>query len=111
MVLCQDTDYVLLDEPLNNLDMAYSVAMIQLLRRAADELGKTVVLVMTVVLVIHDINFASFYSDRIIALRNGSLVRQGSVEEMMRPEVMREVLGMDFAIHTINGKAVAVYFG
>jgi iron complex transport system ATP-binding protein len=105
MVLCQDTDYVLLDEPLNNLDMAHSVAMMQLLRRAADELGKTVVLV------IHDINFASFYSDQIIALRDGALVRQGPVEEMMRPEVMREVFGMDFAIHTIDGKAVAVYFG
>jgi iron-siderophore transport system ATP-binding protein len=105
MVLCQDTDYVLLDEPLNNLDMAHSVAMMQLLRRAADELGKTVVLV------IHDINFASFYSDRIIALRDGCLVRQGAVEEMMRPEVMSEVFGMDFAIHRIDGKAVAVYFG
>jgi iron complex transport system ATP-binding protein len=105
MVLCQDTDYVLLDEPLNNLDMAHSVAMMQLLRRAADELGKTVVLV------IHDINFASFYSDQIIALRDGCLVRQGPVEEMMRAEVMRDVFGMDFAIHTIEGKAVAVYFG
>ena len=105
MVLCQDTDYVLLDEPLNNLDMAHSVSMMKLLRRAADELGKTVVLV------IHDINFASFYSDRIIALRDGALVRQGSVEEMMRPEVMREVFDMNFAIQEVDGKRVAVYFG
>jgi iron complex transport system ATP-binding protein len=77
----------------------------KLLRRAADELGKTVVLV------IHDINFASFYSDRIIALRDGALVRQGSVEEMMRPEVMREVFDMNFSIQEVDGKRVAVYFG
>jgi len=50
MVLCQETQYVLLDEPLNNLDMKHSVAMMKQLRRAADELQKTIVLV------IHDIN-------------------------------------------------------
>lgn len=66
MVLCQDTEYVLLDEPLNNLDMKHAVIMMKLLRRAADELGKTIILV------IHDINFASVYSDHIIAMRAGS---------------------------------------
>ncbi|SFU11633.1 ABC transporter [Mesorhizobium sp. YR577] len=59
MVLCQDTDFMLLDEPLNNLDMKHAVSMMKLLRRAVDELGKTVVLVL------HDINFASCYSDHI----------------------------------------------
>src|SRR5699024_3004589 len=65
MVLCQDTDYVLLDEPLNSLDMKNSVDIMRILRRAADELGKTVVVVL------HDINFASCYSDLIIGMRNG----------------------------------------
>ena len=65
MVLCQDTRYVLLDEPLNSLDMKHAVAMMGTLRRAADELGKTVVLVL------HDINFASCYADRIVALKQG----------------------------------------
>ena len=63
MVLAQDTEYLLLDEPLNNLDMKHSVEMMRLLRRLADELGKTVVLV------IHDINFASCYSDTILAMQ------------------------------------------
>ena len=61
MVLCQDTRYLLLDEPLNSLDMKHAVAMMGTLRRAADELGKTVVLGL------HDINFASAYADRIVA--------------------------------------------
>lgn len=43
MVLCQDTDYVLLDEPLNNLDMRHAVEMMQLLQRAARELGRTLI--------------------------------------------------------------------
>ena len=70
MVLCQDTRYVLLDEPLNSLDMKHAVAMMGTLRRAADELGKTVVLVL------HDINFASCYADRIVALKQGRVACQ-----------------------------------
>src|SRR5699024_917651 len=57
MVLAQDTEYILLDEPLNNLDMRHSVQIMKTLRRLVDELGKTIVIV------IHDINFASCYSD------------------------------------------------
>ena len=72
MVLCQDTRYVLLDEPLNSLDMKHAVAMMGTLRRAADELGKTVVLVL------HDINFASCYADRIVALKQGRVACQGA---------------------------------
>ncbi|MFB1011404.1 MAG: ATP-binding cassette domain-containing protein, partial [Thiopseudomonas sp.] len=80
MVMCQDTDYVLLDEPLNNIDMRFAVDMMQLLRRAADEKGKTVVVVL------HDINFASCYSDHIIAMRGGQLAWQGTPDEVMRDE-------------------------
>ena len=72
MVLSQDTRYVLLDEPLNSLDMKHAVAMMGTLRRAADELGKTVVLVL------HDINFASTYADRIVAMRQGKIAHQGT---------------------------------
>ena len=57
MTLAQDTDYILLDEPLNNLDMKHSVQIMQVLRKLATELNKTVVIV------IHDINFASCYSE------------------------------------------------
>ena len=63
MVIAQDTDYILLDEPLNNLDMKHSVQIMKILRRLVDDLGKTVVIVL------HDINFASVYSDRIVALK------------------------------------------
>ena len=63
MTIAQDTDYILLDEPLNNLDMKHSVQIMQTLRRLCKDLNKTIVIVL------HDINFASCYSDDIIALK------------------------------------------
>ena len=105
MVLAQDTDYILLDEPLNNLDMRHSVEMMKLMRRLVDEQGKTVVVVM------HDINFASVYSDTIVAMRDGRLVQQSSPEELMTTERLAEVYQMQIPIHEIDGKRIGVYYG
>jgi iron complex transport system ATP-binding protein len=104
MALCQDTDYVLLDEPLNNLDMRHAVSMMRRLRRAADELGRTVVLVL------HDINFASCWSDRIVAMRDGAVVHQGTPDEIMREDVLREIYGMDIPVQNVGGHRIGVYF-
>lgn len=104
MVICQDTDYVLLDEPLNNLDMNHSVSMMKQLRKAADELGKTIVLVM------HDINFASCYSDLIIALKNGKLIHAAPPHEIMQPEILNEIYGIDINVKDIDGHKIAVYY-
>lgn len=104
MVIAQNTDYVLLDEPLNNLDMKHSVQIMKVLRRMVDELGKTVVLV------IHDINFASCYSDYIVALKDGSVVKEGPTEEIMDPAVLREVYDMDIPVQEIGGNRICVYF-
>lgn len=104
MVLCQDTDFMLLDEPLNNLDMKHAVSMMKLLRRAVDELGKTVVLVL------HDINFASCYSDHIVAMRDGKVIHQGSPEAMIRPDVLAEIYDLDITVEQIGGKRIGVYY-
>jgi len=105
MVLCQDTDYVLLDEPLNNLDMKHAMGMMKLLRRAADELGKTIVLVL------HDINFASWYSDHIVAMKLGKVVGQGTADAMIDPGVLSEIYEMDIKVHEIGGQKIGVYYG
>ncbi len=104
MVLAQDTEYLLLDEPLNNLDMKHSVEMMRLLRRLADELGKTIVLV------VHDINFASCYSDTILAMKDGRLVHQGSPDHIMRPAMLHDVYDIDIRIEEIDGNRIGVYF-
>ncbi|SES67211.1 iron complex transport system ATP-binding protein [Salinibacillus kushneri] len=104
MVLAQDTEYIILDEPLNNLDMKHSVQIMKTLRKLVNDLGKTIVIV------IHDINFASCYSDYIVALKDGKLVKEGTTDEMIEPSVLKEVYGMDFTIENIDGNKICVYF-
>ncbi|MCI2956975.1 ATP-binding cassette domain-containing protein [Agromyces atrinae] len=104
MVLAQDTDYVLLDEPLNNLDMSHSVAMMKQLRKAADELGKTFIVV------IHDINFAAAYADRIIALADGRVVHNGTPAEIMTPATLESIFHTPIEVRTDGEYPVAVYF-
>ncbi len=104
MVLCQDTDYVLLDEPLNNLDMKHAMGMMKLMQKASRELGKTVVLVL------HDINFASWYSDYIVAMRDGKVVRQGTTEEIINPEALKAIYDMDINVHEIGGQRVSLFY-
>ena len=80
MVIAQDTEYVLLDEPTNNLDIYHATNMMKIVRRLCDELGKTVILVL------HEINYAAFYSDYICAFQNGKVAKFGTVEEVMTKE-------------------------
>lgn len=104
MVLCQDTDYVLMDEPLNNLDMRHATGMMKLIRKAADELGKTFVIVL------HDINFASIYSDRIVAMRDGAVVRQGRPSEILQSDVLREIFEIEIPVHEIDGRRLGLFY-
>lgn len=92
MTIAQDTDYILLDEPLNNLDMKHSVQIMKILRRLVDDLGKTVVIVL------HDINFASVYSDRIVALKDGRVVKDGLTHEIIDSDALREIYDMEIPI-------------
>lgn len=105
MTLAQDTEYALFDEPLNNLDIGHAVAVMRLLRRAADELGKTVVVVL------HDINFASRWSDRIVAMQSGRVALAGPPREVIRPEQLRELYGLEMRVSLDEGWPVALYYG
>lgn len=104
MVLAQDTDYILLDEPLNNLDMRHSVQIMQTLRAMVTELDKTVIIVL------HDINFASVYSDYIVALKDGRVARAGPTHEIIDEGVLRGIYDMDIEIQPVNGNRICVYF-
>ncbi|MEK3988716.1 iron ABC transporter ATP-binding protein [Robertmurraya sp. FSL R5-0851] len=104
MVIAQDTEYILLDEPLNNLDMKHSVQIMKILRRLVDELGKTVVIVL------HDINFASVYSDRIVALKDGKVVKDGPTNEIIQSKALKEIYDMDIPIQEMNNCRICVYF-
>ena len=92
MTIAQQTDVLLLDEPLNNLDMRHAVQIMRALRRLCDELGRTVILV------IHDINFAVNYSDHIVALKNGALRFHGPAQDVVTETRMADLYELDFEI-------------
>ena len=104
MVIAQDTEYVLLDEPTNNLDIYHSTNMMKIVRRLCDELGKTVILVL------HEINYAAFYSDYICAFKNGKIAKFGPVEEVVTKEVLSEIYEVDFQIQQISGRPLTIYY-
>lgn len=103
MVIAQDTDYIFLDEPLNNLDIKHSLQIMATIQRLAHELNKAVVVV------IHDINFASCYSDYIIALKKGEVVATGSVESVIQESVLSEIYETPFRVLEIEGKRMCLY--
>lgn len=104
MTIAQDTDYILLDEPLNNLDMKHSVQIMKILRQLVNDLGKTVVIVL------HDINFASVYSDRIVALKKGKVIKDGPTNDIINSESLREIYDMDIPIQQMKNCRICVYF-
>ncbi|HIZ98400.1 MAG TPA: ATP-binding cassette domain-containing protein, partial [Candidatus Janibacter merdipullorum] len=104
MVLTQDTDYLLLDEPLNNLDMQHSVHMMRHLERAASELGKTIIIVL------HDINFAGHYADRICAVKDGKVVEFGPAAQIMTDDVLTRVFNTPVQVIDGPNGPLAVYY-
>ncbi|WP_336151292.1 ABC transporter ATP-binding protein [Acinetobacter ursingii] len=104
MVIAQQTDVLLLDEPLNNLDMKHAVQLMRALRRLCDEQGRTVILV------IHDINFAANYSDHIVALKQGHLCFSGNVEHSISEEKLRDLYDLDFVIQRNEQGCICNYF-
>lgn len=104
MVIAQDTEYILLDEPLNNLDIKHSVQIMKILRRLIDELGKTVIIV------IHDINFASCYSDYILALKDGKEAYLDKVEEVVTSDYMTKLYDVPCCIMDVNNRKMCMYF-
>ncbi|NLY66278.1 MAG: ABC transporter ATP-binding protein [Tissierellia bacterium] len=104
MVIAQDTEYILLDEPLNNLDMKHSVDIMKTLRKLADELNKTIIIV------IHDINFASCYSDKIVILNNGRIAEEGCVDKILKEDVLEDIYKLKFCIQTVGNNKICVYY-
>lgn len=104
MILAQDTDYILLDEPLNNLDMKYSVQIMKTLRQFAHEQGKTVLLI------VHDVNIAAHYSDYIATLKDGIVQHFGTTKEIIKPKILKEVFEIDFEVIQNKGCPMCLYF-
>ena len=104
MTIAQQTDCLLLDEPLNNLDIKHAVQIMRALRRLCDEHGRTVILV------VHDINFAANYSDHIVAMKRGAVHDAGPVSEVVTESRLNALYGLDFEITRSERGCLCNYF-
>ncbi len=89
MALAQQTDLILLDEPTTYLDLAYQLEVLELLYRLNREQG------CTIIMVLHDLNLAARFSDYMIAIRCGDIIKHGTPEEVMTTEVLKETFHID----------------
>lgn len=92
MALAQDTKYLFLDEPTSNLDLYYQYEILQLVQQLRNEQG------LTIVMVLHDINQALQYSDRIIAMKDGRLIASGSPADTITEGLIHELYGIDVVV-------------
>lgn len=98
MALAQDTRVLFLDEPTTYLDIRYQLDILKLIRRLNREFG------ITIIMVLHDINQSLYYSDEIVAMKDGIAVAQGIPEEVITADLVREVYGVELRISRLEGK-------
>ena len=88
MVLAQDTPLLLLDEPTTFLDLKVQVDLMALLSRIVREDGRTIVIVL------HELNLAAAFADRIVMMRDGQIVAEGDATEVIDPDALHEVFSL-----------------
>ncbi len=102
MAYAQGTDYLLLDEPLNNLDIAASRHLMGLLRDMAEREGKSIVIVL------HDINYAAAFADRIVVMSGGRIEADGAPDVIVTDGLLRDVFDTNAEVRLIDGKPVVL---
>lgn len=104
MIIAQDTEYVLLDEPTNNLDIYHSTNMMKIAKKLCYELGKTVVMVL------HDINYASFYSDYICAFSSGKIELFSTAKDVINKDLLSRLYQTDLEVVDFENKNLCIYY-
>ncbi len=104
MLLAQNSRYLLLDEPTSALDIAHQVDVLGLVHRLSQQLG------LSVIVVLHDINMAARYCDRLIALHSGRLLLDGSPVELMTEANLQAIYGLPMQVlsHPQGQQPIAV---
>lgn len=97
MALAQGTEILFLDEPTTYLDIRYQIEILELVRKLNREYG------MTIIMVLHEINQAIYFSDRIIGLCQGKVLIHGEPDEVITSESIRELYGIDLKVTEIDG--------
>mgnify|MGYP000537484404 CR=1 FL=1 len=102
MALAQDTKVLFLDEPTTYLDVRYQLQILKLIQKLNREYG------ITIVMVLHDINQSLYYSDEIVAMKDGRMIAHGLPEEIITKELVQEVYGVDLTIQSVDGKPFVI---
>ena len=102
MAVAQDTPYLLLDEPLNNLDIAAARGLMRLVRSLAEEDGRTVLIVL------HDINYATAFADHLIVLKEGAVAATGTPSDIVSERLLAEVFGTDARVVQDDGRPFVI---
>ena len=100
MVLAQDTEIILMDEPVNNLDITYQFAVLELVRDLVENHGKTVISVL------HDLNLTAAFADDVALMRGGQCLISGTVEDAVTPENIESVFGLKAQVFEKEGRLV-----
>ena len=104
MMLCQDARYMLFDEPLASLDIRHAISMMEMLRTAASSAGKTVVVVL------HDLNIAANFADRVVAMKVGKIAYQGATREVMTTARLSDLYDLPVQVDHNDGHFIVNYF-
>lgn len=104
MLVAQDAECLLLDEPISALDVAHQVEVLKLVQKLSHSKG------LGVMVVLHDVNMAARFCDELIVLHTGKLITHGSPYEIMTPEELERIYGlpMDVMVHPSTGRPIAV---
>jgi ferric hydroxamate transport system ATP-binding protein len=104
MLIAQDSDCLLLDEPTSALDIAHQIEVLELVRRLCTERG------IAAVMVLHDINMAARFCDRIVALRGGKVLMQHAPAELLTEANLEAIYGLPMHVlrDPANGRTVGV---
>lgn len=103
MILAQDTELIILDEPTSFIDIEYTASFMNLLKELKEKHGKTVIIV------IHDINSVLEYADNILALQNGKTAFYGTVSECIKSGVIERVFNVRRVDYTEDGISKSFY--
>lgn len=105
-VLCQNTPVILLDEPTSNLDIHYQIMILQKIKKICNEKK------ITALLVLHDLNLASQFCNKILLMKNGEIIALGECENIMKYKIIKETFDIEVYIHRneINGKLFMIPF-
>ncbi|WP_068118934.1 iron ABC transporter ATP-binding protein [Tropicimonas marinistellae] len=106
MGFAQGTDWLLLDEPLNNLDMFHARA---LMARVHAQTRPSLDRPRSVVMVVHEINYAAGWADHIVALKDGQVSASGSPKDILTPATLSALFGMEIRVEQVEGRPLIMH--